>query len=378
MEKRHRADNRKQVENDMLERTFGIELEAISPSDVFGTRNFLRQAGFDVMDGASYSHHDSSNQWKVVTDASVHAIGRAGHGVEVVSPILRGYEGLIAIRKMCACLKAHGVKVNRTCGLHVNIDARQVSVEAIKACMVRYAQFERTIDAFQQNDRRGNSNQYCRSVSGVLPYLNSINSKDDFSSQGISRYHKVQCSSSWRSHGTIEFRHHGGTIDAEKISQWIVFCDAFLSESERLANNNNQTPPPAQTMTARRVRRTHSDGHIPHQWFRLLDFINNNWISITALQRLMITDGNQGELDRGGIATIVCHLRQRGYAITTSRRNGEAGYRWDGITPDAETVIATTQTTNFENDSLWNGIPLDCRAFYEFRAEQFRNRENAA
>ena len=369
----------------MLNRTYGIEIELISPRSIDDLRQELSTI-VSVMGGPSYTHTDSENQWKVVTDASVHPLsGHAGFGMEVVSPILSGHAGLIAIRRVCERLRRYGCKVNRTCGLHVNFDARELSIDAIKLAMYRYFIHEDEINTFIQPDRRL-ENSFCLSMREVIRRLQYIHEKEDFMRLNISRYHRLQCSSSWVRHNCVEFRQHGGSIDAEKIINWIMFCDAFLNRSEELANNNatpSENSTSTVTTTTQRQRRTHSDGHIPAQWVRLLRHINMSWQSITNLQFALAPHGEQ--LDRGGIATIVCHLRQRGYCIRTIRRNGEAGYQWDGARPEDTATITTSTATataqpvpTLDGDDLWAGIPLDCRAFMEYRAETFRARENAA
>lgn len=44
------------------------------------------------------------------------------------------------------------------------------------------------------------------------------------------RYHKVNLSSFWRHH-TVEFRHHSGTTDFAKISNWVRLLSRLIEFS---------------------------------------------------------------------------------------------------------------------------------------------------
>ena len=44
------------------------------------------------------------------------------------------------------------------------------------------------------------------------------------------RYHKLNLMAFWR-HGTVEFRQHSGTIDAEKICAWISLTQGFIEKA---------------------------------------------------------------------------------------------------------------------------------------------------
>jgi hypothetical protein len=53
------------------------------------------------------------------------------------------------------------------------------------------------------------------------------------------RYHKLNTESYWR-HNTVEFRQHSGTIEYEKISNWILFLARFVefSKENEITNTN--------------------------------------------------------------------------------------------------------------------------------------------
>ena len=92
-------------------RTFGVELE------LFGIERSrlvagLREAGIEVQD--EYYNHTTRAYWKIVGDGSV----RGDHALELVSPVLKGDEGMAELKKVCEVLKALNGRINATCGTH--------------------------------------------------------------------------------------------------------------------------------------------------------------------------------------------------------------------------------------------------------------------
>ena len=62
------------------------------------------------------------------------------------------------------------------------------------------------------------------------------------------RYVKVNAESFMR-HGTVEFRQHSGTIEFEKISNWVKICGNLIDKSKTALFNNLQDVLPANLLT---------------------------------------------------------------------------------------------------------------------------------
>lgn len=214
--------------NFLFNRNFGVEIEAYGV-----TRRALalalRNEGIEVQEEGY--NHETRTWWKIVSDGSI----QGQDSFELVSPILNGENGLEQLKKVCKVLKQKNAKVNRTCGLHIHFDASEFNLSHWKNIIWNYATLEPTIDGFLPNSRRGNNNQYCRSMR-VPNYQRRINQTITLenlerSLTGRNRYFKVNIQSYWR-HRTIEFRQHSGTIEFEKISNWILFLARFLEFSK--------------------------------------------------------------------------------------------------------------------------------------------------
>lgn len=136
----------------MPDRSFGVELEVQVPeiySDPADGAAILRDAGIDAH-VLGYSH-ETTPYWKVTTDSSVI------EGYEIVSPILKGVEGLAQVSKVCEALTDASFTVNATCGLHVHVDARDFDYQAIVRLVRQFLIEEHNFDKFVDPSRLNNS-----------------------------------------------------------------------------------------------------------------------------------------------------------------------------------------------------------------------------
>jgi hypothetical protein len=130
-------------------------------------------------------------------------------------------------------LKRLKAKINKSCGLHVHFDAKQMSLTGMKNLWNNYQTLEGSIDAFLPISRRESNNRFCQPLRSVISTakVNAATSKRDLATKMPTRYGKLNLQSYLR-HETVEFRHHSGTIEFEKINNWILFCHSLAEFSE--------------------------------------------------------------------------------------------------------------------------------------------------
>ena len=177
--------------------------------------------------------HMTTLYWKVVSDSSVNNSGTCTvNGLELVSPILSGREGLNELKVAVSALRNAGAMVDESCGLHVHHDAYEYSDKDIGRVVMLYARWEKVIDYTVKPSRRGNENSYCKSFEG-LPWeeLRHCNVFDWSRRYGITRYWKVNVEA-YNRHGTIEFRQHHGTLDPDEITAWVVFTQNIMEKAK--------------------------------------------------------------------------------------------------------------------------------------------------
>jgi len=210
----------------IFNRKFGVEFEAYNVK--MGTlKDALKIAGVNCeIEGYN---HTTRRYWKIVTDASL----TGENTFELVSPILKGEAGISELKTVCSVLNECGAKVNKSCGTHVHFDASGFDMDTWKRIYINYFRLENTIDGFMPLSRR--ENRYCQSFKNITNFESKINgcsTLDQIASVlGMTRYFKIN-PLSYSRHNTCEFRQHSGTVEFEKIGNWIKFLNALVEFSK--------------------------------------------------------------------------------------------------------------------------------------------------
>ena len=235
---------------DLSAHTFGAEFEAIFPPSCFSkieiARRVAQVSGLQVEAGSRTAPTSiSATAWKVVDDGSVHG---AGIAAELVSPILRGDEGLEQVRKICEAMQTIGATVNQSCGFHVHVGVgRGAELSFFKNLVKLYAKFEPAIDSVMAPSRRGSINTYCRSLAQAnIPAVDAAASLPALIEAQTrlprgtyqERFFKLNLKA-FTKHFTVEFRQHSGTTDAIKATNWIKTCIRMVIAAK---NGKSGTP----------------------------------------------------------------------------------------------------------------------------------------
>jgi len=217
------------------DRKFGIEIEFVGVERT-AVESALRAAGIDAR--VERYNHITSENWKIVTDASLHH--RSGLTGEIVSPILQGDHGFAQLQTVCTVLNdLAGCTVNRTCGLHVHLDCRDMTVPEISKVWERYANYEQQIDLIMPISRRGES-RWCRGISNHADRMKQFETKSD-QAHAMNRYHKVNLTNI-ATRGAMEFRQHSGTTEFRKIGNWVCYLMQFVETSIALTVEASSAP----------------------------------------------------------------------------------------------------------------------------------------
>lgn len=220
-------------------RTWGIEIECIvSTHTAQYVARKLGEALQQPVEFEGYNHYNGP-QWKVVTDASL----CDRRGIEVVSPALKGKDGLKQLWTVCEVLRKVGARITRQCGLHVHHDAQDLGVDGWKSLFKLAAKFEETVDDLVAPSRRGAQCCWAQSFKhetySNTSHWGDVNMAHEFKRIDEcltleqvtrvyrTRYTKVNGYSFWR-HGTVEFRQHAGTVEFEKMVMWIHLTQRFV------------------------------------------------------------------------------------------------------------------------------------------------------
>lgn len=201
-------------------RVFGVEMELTGPS---------RRAIAGALDAAGISYRITGYQatngavWELKTDGSVN-----GHGLELVSPKLRGEAGFAELQRVCEALRSVNATVDSSCGVHVHVDFRNRTVEQIRDAILPLAEAQDALYEMSAPSRRNNhyvprwSDRDLRTLRGMV-HLRDLGRLP----RGVVN------AQSYTRHGSIEFRSHGGSTSFVRISAWVRMLIAAVEHGER-------------------------------------------------------------------------------------------------------------------------------------------------
>jgi hypothetical protein len=209
----------------LVSRSFGIELEFT------GSRNTVSAAL--VRQGLNSRvenyNHSVRRHWKITTDESVE------RGGELVSPILNNLDGRVQVAKACSGLRAAGATTNRSTGFHAHHDVRDLAASEIVRVAKSYYKSQKAIDGLVADSRRSSGyNSYCqpigeREIQGLEAHSDSLGNFRQHADY-VNRFRtlNVEC---YPRYGTIEFRQHQGTHDANKVLSWVAMGQSLIQTS---------------------------------------------------------------------------------------------------------------------------------------------------
>lgn len=235
------------------DKTIGVEIEFFG-AHYLKVVDALTAAGIKV-EWERYNHRTPRGYWKLTTDGSVTntGCGTPNHcGLELVSPPLAMDEMGRQLAIVMKTLRSIGAKVDKTCGIHVHHDINDLNVNQIKNIYALYHKHENSLSTFFPESRRDAF--YCKSLSREVYDHNGVRQSkyqaamkattieqlknlvaEPSDLRGDSRYHAINFNS-YIAYGTIEFRQHAGSLDADKVMNWVTISQAIVAAGAKKRN----------------------------------------------------------------------------------------------------------------------------------------------
>ena len=203
--------------------TFGVEIEFLEHISWQWMMNnipsTLIKNGFSVKCEWDMPEINNKKDWILKEDSSC--------GLELVSPILSGKD-IELIPKICNILNYElGLDVDIDCGLHVHIGAEYFPLWKLKRIVQKYQENEMLINHLVGYDRH--ENDQCRPIEDVIDLPNFYAAEDNEYLIASVAHRKCKVNMlALEKHGTIEFRQHHGSLDADEVTNWIKFIQDFV------------------------------------------------------------------------------------------------------------------------------------------------------
>ena len=242
----------------MRTQKFGIEIEMTGITREDAAKVIAKYFGTtSAYIGGSYAEYQATDRqgriWKAVSDASITCQKKTAAGgksmagreysTEIVSPILT-YADIEDLQEVVRQLRHAGAFVNKSCGIHIHVDASRHTPATLKNLVNLMAQKEDILyRALQIAPERIN---YCQKVNEAL--LGVINRKNPqtlteladmwYAGYGDSRtahynrsrYRGLNLHATFTK-GTVEFRLFNSTTHAGEIKAYIQFCLALSHQA---------------------------------------------------------------------------------------------------------------------------------------------------
>ena len=203
--------------------TFGIEIEGVLPADIV-SREGIEGGGYH----RGIQIPGLPTGWKAEADCSIDY--RSGFVcLEIVSPILRGANGLQQLVEVCQQLRRWGWKMNRSCGCHIHVGTRDLGSDALN----RSPEFLRkTVALVMRNETalfastgtktrelQHNGANYSGSARRDLaPFIRNLHPAR---LRGCNRGRTLNLTNLGNHKETIEFRVFQAGIKVHKVATWV-------------------------------------------------------------------------------------------------------------------------------------------------------------
>ncbi len=212
------------------ELTFGIEIET-TVSETAAVANGLMIGGY-FGTGCQVPYLPAG--WTAKRDGSIRSTSGGRTGVEIVSPILRGAEGLAQVVEVARILEEKGHRVNPSCGVHIHVGWNPMTPSGALARLISsVSSIEKGLFAITGTKARERG-RWC---GGIRKYGNDKSAKQTLD---VARYHMLNLTNLARgTRDTVEFRAFSGSLNPVKLAGWVQVC---LGLVEKALNGKKKAP----------------------------------------------------------------------------------------------------------------------------------------
>lgn len=199
--------------------TFGVEIECYNAGQSRSVRA-LRAVAIEA-EQEGYNHH-TRQYWKATSDASIHG----NSPCEVVSPVLRGDEGLREMRTAMTALRESDARINASCGGHVHIGINGYITEQGQVNIIRrWWKVNRAMEMLVLPQRR--NNRWCKRSSKAHCDEVAQEWQAGLRYGQADRYMDLNLQA-WGRQGTFENRVHNGSLNGKNHGAWVILNQAVM------------------------------------------------------------------------------------------------------------------------------------------------------
>lgn len=219
-----------------------------------------RMVGLEIecySDGWNYwDEGDIEGNWRAVHDGSISAYGDYSRAVEFVSKYpVNGDKLWYDIAQITSYLNEdsdYPFSVNKSCGVHVHVDGRDLNHVGLKVAMLIGKSAQDIIYKMMPPSR--DNSRWCRRIALSRQKILEIDSNEQFIESwydawnvnpSMEKYNDSRyCGMNMHAriiHGSVEFRYHSGTTNFQKIINWVKLCTAIVDRAYEIQEAKSMT-----------------------------------------------------------------------------------------------------------------------------------------
>ncbi len=168
-------------------------------------------------------------------------------GIEIKTPPAQGDDVALWINAVTTVAKHHGMRVNKSCGLHVHTDARDMKAAHLHSLIVLVGNIEPVLYALMPASRV--SGAYSRPMGldvrtsptrrpTVQEHLRALLPHNE-------HYSALNVLHALEEHHTVEWRYHAGTLHPDKVLRWVQLVSALMDTARQGSVADFALPPEA-------------------------------------------------------------------------------------------------------------------------------------
>lgn len=194
-----------------------------------------KQKGIMNVVRCGYEHTNQNTDLILKSDESC--------GLELVTPPME-LSNIDKIETFLEKIKIRGLHIDRACGLHVHFSRDNFTLFETAKVIGYYYLIQNILFKMMPETRK--SNQYCSKINVDKMknlFCANIKSNDKLTSNNILSFiHDISCShytfmNLSQHHATFELRIHEGTMQFEKIKQWVIFNYFLINAFRNISND---------------------------------------------------------------------------------------------------------------------------------------------
>lgn len=212
-------------------------LEDESPEGAHEVAAIVAKATRKTIEIQPWSHGSTNNTWLIKPDRSC--------GLELCSPILKGWHGLRELMIVADSLRSSGIQADDRCSLHVHLGVADMSLMEKASVVARYIKCEPTFLEAMPSHRRCNRYCQCLGTSNLFRHSEMPTPSELLRRVSLTKYHSFNAYHMRKGcRETMECRvgDHTMCLDAYALKNWVRFLLHFFDVAKELGMPSKPTP----------------------------------------------------------------------------------------------------------------------------------------